>query len=195
MKRIQAVLASTALPLAVLALVSFGARAADSQSAPAGSGHEHHGAAPDASSKAETPTASGDGKLVSLPGVPPGKAAAGGGVTTTVTVEVMDPACFLEAGSKSIGKGHFQCAIDCAKSGQTLALYDRAIDRIYFVAGELPGRNPNDPILPYIHQKVDVLGTVYHRSQAWGIVIIKVTPHQPKDAGTPDPAIPSARSK
>jgi len=95
----------------------------------------------------------------------------------TITGEVMDPACFLEAGSKSIGAGHFQCAIDCARSGQTLAIYDRANDRIYFIAGELPGKNPNDPLMSYIHKKVDVTGTVYHRSDAWGIVIVKVAPH------------------
>ncbi|MGE5176837.1 MAG: hypothetical protein ACM3JJ_10735 [Hyphomicrobiales bacterium] len=95
----------------------------------------------------------------------------------TIVGEVMDPACFLEAGSKSIGPGHFQCAVDCAKSGQTLAIYDRVADRIYFIAGELPGQNPNVPLLPYIHKKVDVSGRVYHRSQAWGIVIIKVAPH------------------
>jgi hypothetical protein len=99
------------------------------------------------------------------------------GKYTTITGEVMDPACFLEAGSKSIGPGHFQCAIDCARSGQTLAIYDRANDRIYFIAGELPGKNPNDPLMPYIHKKVDVSGNVYHRSDAWGIVIAKVVPH------------------
>ncbi len=105
-------------------------------------------------------------------GAPPAK-----GKYTTITGEVMDPACFLEAGSKSIGPGHFQCAIDCARSGQTLAIYDRANDRIYFIAGELPGKNPNDPLMAYIHKKVDVTGTVYHRSEAWGIVIVKVAPH------------------
>ncbi|HEV8129072.1 MAG TPA: hypothetical protein VGQ14_05400 [Candidatus Eisenbacteria bacterium] len=99
------------------------------------------------------------------------------GTYTTITGEVMDPACFLEAGSKSIGPGHFQCAVDCARSGQTLAIYDRQNDRIYFVAGELPGKNPNDPLMPYIHKKVDVTGAVYHRSEAWGIVIVKVAPH------------------
>jgi hypothetical protein len=102
----------------------------------------------------------------------------------TIVAEVMDPACFLEAGSKSIGPGHFQCAVDCVRSGQTLALYDRAADRIYFIAGELPGQNPNDPVRAYIHQKVDVSGKVYHRADAWGIVIIKVVPH----AGTAAPA-------
>jgi len=180
-----AVRTASFIAIALAALVAFRAGAADSPAAATGAGHEHHAEAA-GSSKAETPTATGDGKLVSLPGVPPGKPATGGGVTTTITAEVMDPACFLEAGSKSVGKGHYQCAVDCAKSGQTLALYDRAIDRIYFVAGELPGRNPNDPLISYIHQKVDVIGTVYHRSQAWGIVIVRVTPH--RDAAAPAPS-------
>jgi hypothetical protein len=101
----------------------------------------------------------------------------------TIVGEVMDPACFLEAGAKSIGTGHYQCAIDCAKSGQTLAIYCRDEDRIYFIAGEMPGKNPNDPLMAYIHKKVDVSGTVYHRSDAYGIVITKVTLHQDKPAG------------
>ena len=104
------------------------------------------------------------------------------GVVKTITGEVMDPACFLEAGAKSISPGHFQCAVDCARSGQTLAIYDRDADRIYFIAGELPGRNPNDPVMAYIHKKVDVTGTVYHRSGVYGIVIVKVEPHKPASA-------------
>jgi hypothetical protein len=110
------------------------------------------------------------------------------GERKTITGEVMDPACFLEAGSKSIGPGHFQCAVDCARSGQTLAIYDRDNDRIYFVAGELPGRNPNEPLMPYIHKKVDVTGVVYHRSDAYGIVISKVVPHEEKGGAAPAPA-------
>jgi len=109
----------------------------------------------------------------------------------TITGEVMDPACFLEAGPKSIGPGHFQCAVDCARSGQTLAIYDRDADRIYFIAGELPGKNPNDPVINYIHQKVDVRGAVYHRSDAWGIVIQRVTPHQDKAAAGASTAKPA----
>ena len=111
------------------------------------------------------------------------------GVYKTITGEVMDPACFLEAGPKSIGKGHYQCAIDCVRSGQTLAIYDRDADRIYFIAGELPGKNPNEPLLPYLHKKVDVTGVVYNRSQAWGVVIIKVALH--KDAAAPAASAPS----
>ena len=110
------------------------------------------------------------------------------GERKTITGEVMDPACFLEAGSKSIGPGHFQCAVDCVRSGQTLAIYDRDNDRIYFVAGELPGRNPNEPLMPYIHKKVDVTGVVYHRADAYGIVISKVVPHVDKGGAAPAPA-------
>jgi len=103
------------------------------------------------------------------------------GVLSTITGEVMDPACFLEAGAKSIGPGHFQCAVDCVRSGQTLAIYDRANDRIYFIAGEMPGKNPNDPVINLIHKNVDVTGVVYHRAEAWGIVIHKVVLHKEKD--------------
>jgi hypothetical protein len=115
------------------------------------------------------------------------------GKYTTIVGEVMDPACFLEAGPKSIGPGHYQCAYDCARSGQTLAIYARDEDRIYFIAGELPGKNPNAPVLPYIHKKVDVSGTVYHRSDAWGIVITNVALHQdkPADAGGKGPSAPA----
>src|SRR5205809_7185208 len=95
----------------------------------------------------------------------------------TIVGEVMDPACYLEAGAKSIGPGHYQCAIDCAKSGQTLATYARDQDLIYFIAGQLPGKNPNDPLMASIHKKVDVSGTVHHRSVAYGTVITKAVPH------------------
>jgi len=115
------------------------------------------------------------------------------GERKTIVGAVMDPACFLEAGPKSIGTGHFQCAVDCVRSGQTLAIYDRDNDRIYFVAGELPGRNPNEPLLPYIHKKVDVTGVVYHRADAWGIVISKVAPHEDKGGAAPAPAAGTTR--
>jgi len=126
-------------------------------------------------------------------GKSPDKGPPSEGKYRTIVGEVMDPACFLEAGPKSIGVGHYQCAYDCARSGQTLAIYDRDEDRIYFIAGELPGKNPNVPVLPYIHKKVDVTGTVYHRSDAWGIVIVKVVLHPdgPTDAPGKSPSAPA----
>lgn len=157
MRIVTAVLAASALGAATLGAstpVTKPAAKTPAAKQPA-SGHEHHA----------TPT---KGK--------PGPRDLG--KFMVITGEVMDPACFLEAGAKSIGPGHYQCAIDCARSGQTLAIYDRAADRIYFIAGELPGKNPNDPVMRYIHKKVDVSGMVYHRAQAWGIVITKVVLHE-----------------
>ena len=146
------------LVLAAVLLAAVGAGGTDpGDVATQPTGHEGH------DMKAPPPSRSGEGKM------------------QTIVGEVMDPACFLEAGVKSIGPGHFQCAIDCARSGQTLAIYDRANDRIYFIAGELPGKNPNDPVINFIHKKVDVTGVVYHRSQAWGIVIHRVVLHQEKE--------------
>jgi hypothetical protein len=153
-------------PLLIAALALFGADSVaetgtdaskKAAAAPTGeSGHEGH--------KATTPAKKGGRD----------------GTPMTITGEVMDPACFLEAGPKSIGPGHYQCAIDCARSGQTLAVFDRDNDRIYFIAGELPGRNPNEPLMAYIHKKVDVSGVVYHRAGAYGIKINSVALHQEK---------------
>jgi hypothetical protein len=157
MNHIQRIFTSGAIAV-LAAAATMGASAAKepAKSAPGHESHEHHG----------TPAAA------------PAKGAPQKGLVTTIVGEVMDPACFLEAGVKSIGAGHFQCAVDCARSGQTLAIYDRANDRIYFIAGELPGKNPNDPVMAYIHKKVDVAGTVYQRAGAYGIVIRNVTLHQ-----------------
>lgn len=161
-------------PLLVAALAGFGAHAAAQNNTTKDSG---------AAAKAETPKASTDpakGHEHHANTQAKSKGTRDMGTPMTITGEVMDPACFLEAGPKSIGPGHYQCAIDCVRSGQNLAIYDRENDRIYFIAGELPGRNPNDPLMPYIHKKVDVSGVVFHRSQAYGIKINKVVLHQEK---------------
>lgn len=111
------------------------------------------------------------------------------GKVETIVGQVICPACYLEAGAKSVSAAHFQCAVDCARSGQTMAFYDRENDRIYFIAGELPGQNPNTPVMPYINKMVDVRGNVYYRAGAWGIVILTVKPHKDTSAssapGTP----------
>ena len=163
-------------PLLIAALALFGAHAV----AENGTATQPGAAKADApkAGAAQTPATGHEGHTTPARAKP--KAGRESGTAMTITGEVMDPACFLEAGPKSIGPGHYQCAIDCARSGQTLAIYDRENDRIYFIAGELPGRNPNDPLMPYIHKKVDVSGMVYHRAGAYGIVINKVVLHEEK---------------
>ncbi len=159
MSHIQRFFTSGAIAIAAAATMGASPPAAKEPAATGHEGHEHHGST--TATPAQNP-----------------KGAPQKGLVTTIVGEVMDPACFLEAGVKSIGPGHFQCAVDCARSGQTLAIYDRVNDRIYFIAGELPGKNPNDPVMRYIHKKVDVAGTVYQRAGAYGIVIRNVKLHQ-----------------
>ena len=162
--------------LTIAALALFGAHAAAQNGAAKGSPAPAKADAPKASAAPAPPTGHEGHDM----GASPSKGTRYMGTPMTITGEVMDPACFLEAGPKSIGTGHYQCAIDCVRSGQNLAIYDRANDRIYFIAGELPGKNPNEPLLAYIHKKVDVTGVVYHRSSAYGIKINKVVLHQEK---------------
>src|SRR5258705_2959925 len=183
-------LALAALAGALLLAVSVGAgeKAGEKPKAPAASTPAPAASTP--TPAAETPAAGPHHDHGAAAKAPEGAGPRVAGKTMTIVGEVMDPACFLEAGAKSIGPGHYQCAIDCARSGQTLAIYDRDQDRIYFIAGELPGKNPNDPLMPYIHKKVDVLGTVYHRADAYGIVILKVALHEDK-AGSPAPGAPA----
>ncbi|HZE19729.1 MAG TPA: hypothetical protein VE402_06365 [Candidatus Angelobacter sp.] len=178
-------LAALAVVLLLAVSVRAGQKAGEKPKPPAGSAQTPAAQTP----AAVTPTSGAAATPHHHDYGTPSKAADGSaqrvvGKTMTIVGEVMDPACFLEAGVKSIGPGHYQCAIDCARSGQTLAIYDRDQDRIYFIAGELPGKNPNDPLMPYIHKKVDVLGTVYHRADAYGIVILKVALHDDKAGGT-----------
>lgn len=159
-----------ALALSGAAVLLLGAAGATAPERQAHDGHAHGGASAVQPAKSEAAAPEGEWKQ---------------GTVMTIVGEVMDPACYLEAGQKSIGPGHFQCAVDCARSGQTLAILDRESDRIYFIAGELPGRNPNDPVLRFIHKKVDVLGKVYHRSGAWGIVITSVSLHRAEPGAAP----------
>jgi hypothetical protein len=178
--RIAVVAAATVLLMAAVAgarqqgdtkKAEKAATPAEAPAAKADAAHHHH------SDAGKIPTSSQEAK----------------GEYRTIVGEIMDPACFLEAGAKSIGPGHFQCAINCARSGQTLAIYCRDEDRIYFIAGELPGQNPNNPVMQYIHKKVDVSGTVYHRSDAWGIVIIKVALHEDKPGDSGKAASPAGK--
>ncbi|HET9252023.1 MAG TPA: hypothetical protein VFP58_07905 [Candidatus Eisenbacteria bacterium] len=164
-------------PLLIAALAGFGVQAAAQNGSEKDAGTAAKTEAPKAS--AAPAPATGHEHHATTPRAKP-KAGRESGTAMTIVGEVMDPACFLEAGPKSIGPGHYQCAIDCARSGQTLAIYDRENDRIYFIAGELPGKNPNDPLMAFIHKKVDVTGMVYHRAGAYGIVINKVALHQEK---------------
>ena len=88
--------------------------------------------------------------------------------------EVVDPACWLVNGAK--GDTHKECAIACAKSGQTLAILERKTNKLYLLVTERPGEDPNKALIDFVGQSVLVKGKVHSRGGALGIQVASVEP-------------------
>jgi hypothetical protein len=88
--------------------------------------------------------------------------------------EVVDPACWLVNGAK--GDTHKECAIACAKSGQTLAILERKTNKLYLLVTERPGEDPNKALIDFVGQTVLVKGKVHSRGGALGIQVASVEP-------------------
>lgn len=95
----------------------------------------------------------------------------------TVIGEVIDPACWIINGAK--GEAHKECMIACAKSGQTLAILEKKTNKIYILATERPGDDPNRGVIDYAGQSVLVKGKVYSRG---GLIAIQVASVEPYSA-------------
>jgi hypothetical protein len=104
------------------------------------------------------------------------KEAAGG--PRTIVGEVIDPACWIINGVS--GKGHAECAASCAKAGQTLAILERKTNKVYILAADKPGEDPNKGVVEYVGQPVLVKGRVYVRGGAIGIRITSIEPFNAK---------------
>lgn len=103
----------------------------------------------------------------------------------TMVGEVVDPACWIINGVS--GKGHAECAAACAKAGQTLAILEKGTNKLYLLAGEKPGEDPNKGVVEYVGQPVLVKGRVFARNGALGIQVSSIEPYNTKlsAAGTP----------
>ena len=115
------------------------------------------------------------------------KAAKGKEASATSTVgprsivgEVVDPACWIVNGAK--GPTHKECAIACAKAGQVLGILETKTQKLYMVATDKPGEDPNKGLIDYVGQMVLVKGRVYSRGGATGIKITSVEPYSPTAA-------------
>ena len=95
----------------------------------------------------------------------------------TVIGEVIDPACWIINGAK--GEAHKECMIACAKSGQTLAILEKKTNKIYILATERPGDDPNRGVIDYAGQNVLVKGKVFSRG---GLIAIQVASVEPYSA-------------
>jgi hypothetical protein len=92
----------------------------------------------------------------------------------TIVGEVVDPACYLVNGAH--GEGHKECAIACAKAGQTLAILEKKTNKVYLSITDHPGEDPNKLLIDYVAQTVTVKGKLYTRGGVTGILVLAVEP-------------------
>jgi type 1 fimbria pilin len=92
----------------------------------------------------------------------------------TIVGEVVDPACWIVNGAK--GTQHKECAIACAKAGQVLAILETKGKKLYLIATDEPGEDPNAKVIDFVAQKVTVTGRTYTRGGVTAIKIAEITP-------------------
>src|SRR5512147_2808435 len=153
-----ALVAMTAVVLAPLAVAQTAAPA--TPAAPAKS------AAPAAPAKAAAPAAT-----AKAPAAPKGGATTG---IKTIVGEVVDPACWVVNGAK--GEAHKECLLACAKAGQVLAILEAKTNKLYLIATENPGDDPNKGVIDCAAQKVTVTGKFYTRGGVTAVKISSITP-------------------
>jgi hypothetical protein len=160
MKAFRATLALSA----ILWLVAAPAVTAqtDSTSAPAKT--------PAAAEKAATAAKAATAKVPATPA----KAAAAASAIRTIVGEVVDPACWIVNGAH--GEQHKECLLACAKAGQVLAILELKTNKLYLIATENPGEDPNKGVIDFAAQKVTVTGKTYTRGGFTAIKISSITP-------------------
>lgn len=131
-------------------------------------------AAPAAPAKTATPAAPAKTAAPAAPA----KAVMPSGGPRTIVGEVIDPSCWIINGAG--GKGHAECAAACAKAGQTLAILEKKTNKVYILAGDKPGENPNKGVAEYVGQPVLVKGRVYARGGAIGLRVESIEPYNAK---------------
>jgi hypothetical protein len=77
----------------------------------------------------------------------------------TLEGEIIDPQCYFTHGGQ--GLSHRDCALMCARGGQSLAFLNRAGGRVYPIIAGRHGANPNDSLYAVVGYPVLVRGTLY----------------------------------
>jgi len=97
-----------------------------------------------------------------------------------VVGEVVDPACWIVNGAK--GEAHKECALACAKAGQVLAILERKTNKLFLIATERPGEDPNKGLIDYCGQTVLAKGKFFTRGGVTAIQLSSVEPASAKAA-------------
>lgn len=93
----------------------------------------------------------------------------------TIAGDIIDPSCWVMNGAK--GEAHKECMVACAKAGQTLAILEKKTNKVYILAAERPGEDPNKSVLDYAGMPVLVKGKVYTRGGIMAIQVASVEPY------------------
>ncbi|MBI1797210.1 MAG: hypothetical protein HY076_04915 [Candidatus Eisenbacteria bacterium] len=100
-----------------------------------------------------------------------GCAPASGARALTMEGEIIDPQCWFTHGGE--GLSHRDCALMCARGGQSLGFVNRAGQRFYPIIAATHGVNPNDSLYAVVGYPVIVHGTLFTRGGQEALVVAR----------------------
>ncbi len=92
----------------------------------------------------------------------------------TLEGEIIDPQCYFTHGGR--GLVHRDCALMCARGGQSLAFLNRAGGRVYPIILAAHGANPNDSLYAVVGYPVLVRGTLYEVRGQRALLVVRAEP-------------------
>lgn len=78
--------------------------------------------------------------------------------TETIKGELVDQACYTKDATKNVGAAHLDCAVSCAKRGQTVAIVTED-GKVYSIAGDLAAEK-NAKMVAHMTHVVEITGDV-----------------------------------
>jgi hypothetical protein len=89
--------------------------------------------------------------------------------SVTLEGEIIDPQCYFTHSGQ--GVAHRDCALLCARGGQSLAFLNRAGNRVYPIIAARHGANPNDSLYAVVGYPVIVHGVLYERNGQRALIV------------------------
>lgn len=99
---------------------------------------------------------------------------------TVLRGEVVENGCFIIGGRK--GEPHRHCALTCALAGESLGLLDDETKLLFVVVQDLTAGPEQNPLLPWIAQRVEIRGVTMERGGVNGVIVRQVRPLNPQPA-------------
>lgn len=96
---------------------------------------------------------------------------------TVLRGEVVENGCFVIGGRK--GEPHRHCALTCALAGESLGVLDEETKLLFVVVQDLTAGPQQNPLLPWVAQRVEVRGVTMERGGVNGIIVRQVKPLTP----------------